>query len=321
MNTESGTRTPSTSICDVLCCPICRHPIVRDGQQIACQNTECGATFPIVHDVPVMINEASSVFAIEDFVNSRPTTTASFSAIERLALRFTPSISRNTSAKRNYALFSKSVLELDKKPRVLVLGAGEEGDGIEVLRSNSSISLVETDVTLSSNIDLICDSHDIPFQDDVFDGVVIQAVLEHVADPSRCVEEIHRVLKKDGLVYAEIPFMQQVHGGKFDFTRFTFLGLRRLFRKFEQVEAGACGGPGMALAWSYQYFLLSFFESRRLRGLIRLIVRITAFWLKYIDGFIIDTPGTLDAASGFHFIGRKSDAVLTDREVLEFYYR
>ena len=32
---------------------------------------------------------------------------------------------------------------------------------------------------------------------ETFDCVIIQAVLEHVLDPKRCVKEIHRVLKKD----------------------------------------------------------------------------------------------------------------------------
>ncbi len=84
--------------------------------------------------------------------------------------------------------------------------------------------------------------------DESFDGVICQAVLEHVLDPYRCVEEIHRVLRPNGLVYAETPFMQQVHGGTHDFTRFTHLGHRRLFRKFAEVDSGVVCGPGMALA-------------------------------------------------------------------------
>ena len=66
------------------------------------------------------------------------------------------------------------------------------------------------------------------------------------------------MLKGRGVVYAETPFMQQVHMGPYDFTRFTHSGHRRLFRRFEEVESGAVCGPGMALAWAYQYFLLSF---------------------------------------------------------------
>jgi ubiquinone/menaquinone biosynthesis C-methylase UbiE len=59
----------------------------------------------------------------------------------------------------------------------------------------------------------VCDAHHLPFQIESFDGVIVQAVLEHVFDPNRYVEEIHRVLKMDAVVYAETPFIQQADEG------------------------------------------------------------------------------------------------------------
>src|SRR5207244_1565848 len=79
--------------------------------------------------------------------------------------------------------------------------------------------------------------------------------------------EIWRVLKPDGLVCAETPFMQQVHGGCYDFIRFSLLGHRRLFQAFEEVRSGIAVGPGTALAWSWTYFLTSFCGTGRLRPL------------------------------------------------------
>ena len=128
---------------------------------------------------------------------------------------------------------------------------------MHVLGEYPSIRVVESDVELGPRPAVLFDAHDIPFEDGSFDGVIAQAVLEHVADPYRCVAEIHRVLKPGGVVYAETPFMQQVHEGAYDFTRFTHLGHRRLFRDFSEVASGVACGPGMALAWSWQYFLMS----------------------------------------------------------------
>jgi hypothetical protein len=113
--------------------------------------------------------------------------------------------------------------------------------------------------------------------------------------------------------------MQQVHMGRYDFTRFTHLGHRRLFRRFEEIDSGAVCGPGMALAWSYQYFLLSFATSRIVRALIRAFTSLTAFFLKYFDHFLVETPGALDAASGCYFMGRKSDRTLSDRDLITLY--
>jgi SAM-dependent methyltransferase len=174
-------------------------------------------------------------------------------------------------------------------------------------------------VTFGSLTSLICDAHDIPFADGCFDGVIVQAVLEHVMDPGRCVEEIHRVLGDNGLVYAETPFIQQIHMGRYDFTRYTHSGHRRLFRRFEEIDSGPVGGPGMALAWSYQYFLLSFASSRPLRGLLRAFSQLTSFPLKYVDRLLIDKPGAVDAASGFFFLGRKNGTTFSDRELVQYY--
>ena len=162
---------------------------------------------------------------------------------------------------------------------------------------NKSIELIETDVPFGPHTQIICDAHDIPFENESFDGVIAQSVLEHVVDPYRCVKEIYRVLKKDSIVYAETAFMQPVHGGVYDFTHFTFLGHRHLFRNFKEIDSGAVQGSGTALARLYQNFLLSFTQNQFRRTLIYAYARTTSFWLKYFDCPIISKPSTLDAAS------------------------
>jgi SAM-dependent methyltransferase len=202
---------------------------------------------------------------------------------------------------------------------VLVIGGSITGVGMEDLVNEKEIELVETDVSFGPRTMLICDAHDIPFKGETFDGAIAQAVLEHVADPYRCVEEIFRVLRPNGTIYAETPFMQQVHGKCFDFTRFTDRGHRRLFRRFKEVRSGICGGPGTALAWSCQYFLLSFTANKVARAFVRIGVKLSLFWLKYFDYILQNKPGAVDAASGFFFLGQKSESIITDREVCEQY--
>ena len=78
-------------------------------------------------------------------------------------------------------------------------------------------------------------------------------------------------------------------------------------------------GPGMALAWSYQYFLLSFTTYKPLRALLRLFANLTSFWLPYLDYLLINTPGALDAASGVYFMGAKSAQQLSDPDLVRQY--
>jgi SAM-dependent methyltransferase len=298
-------------IIEILACPRCKGDLSGD------KCVDCQIEFPFVNGVPILLNEANSVFKIEDFAGLNATTYKKSTPFNQFIKRLIPSINLNVKAQQNFArFFSQFDFE---NPKILVVGGAFEGEGFDISHIRQDICVVETDVAFGSRTSLICDGHDLPFKNETFDGVIIQAVLEHVLEPIRCVSEIHRVLKHDGVVYSETPFMQQVHAGKFDFTRFTHLGHRRLFRQFSEIESGAACGTGMALAWSYCYFLQSFFQSKLLGQIAFAFGSLTSFWLKYFDYFLINKPGIYDAASGYYFLGRKSADVLSDEELLKSY--
>jgi SAM-dependent methyltransferase len=290
-----------------------------EGAAIACLNQAGNHRFPVVDGVPILLNESTSIFSIADYRPTDRTSDSHFSRLQRFALARLRSTRRNAPATANFERLGRLLLEGRSHASVLVVGGSIVGRGMEGILSRSEIEFVETDVVFGPRTQVICDAHDLPFADRSFDGVVVQAVLEHVVDPVRCVEEIYRVLKDDGLVYAETPFMQQVHLGRYDFTRFTHLGHRRLFRRFAEVDSGATAGPGTVLAWSYEHFLLSFARRRISRGLVKLFARCSGFWLKYLDVLVEGNPGVLDSASGYWFLGRKSARTLSDRELVRLY--
>ena len=74
------------------------------------------------------------------------------------------------------------------------------------------------------------------------DCILCTEVLEHLKDPQACVDEIHRLLRDDGLVFASTPFFYPVHADPYDFQRFTEDGLRHLFHEFRSVEVFRMGG-------------------------------------------------------------------------------
>jgi len=304
---------------ELLRCPVCESKLVLSDSQFRCVNATCKSVFPIVDGIPILINESSSVFSIADFVHKSNTFFKPTSRMVRLLVNIMPDISRNLRAKRNYQKFAELLLEKNENPRVLVVGGSILGFGMQRILEIPAIELIEGDVSFGPRTRLIFDAHDIPLESNSMDGVIVQAVLEHVVNPHRCVEEIHRVLKERGLVYAETPFMQQVHGGRYDFTRFTHLGHRLLFQKFEEISSGAVAGPGTALAWSYRYFLLSFSKSQALRALLGGFIRLTAFWLKYFDYYLIDKTSAFDGASAFYFMGRKTNQTTSPRELIQLY--
>jgi len=198
--------------------------------------------------------------------------------------------------------------------RILVVGGATVGSGLEPLYSNTAIDLIAFDVYSSPFVQFIADGHAIPLADASVDGVIVQAVLEHVTDPWMVSAEIHRVLRSGGIVYADTPFMQQVHEGPYDFTRFTDSGHRYLFKQFEHIDSGAVAGAGTALAWSIEYFARALTRSIRVGRLVRLCF----FWLRNIDG-LLDAKYSLDAASGVYFLGRKCATAVTRAAIIDYY--
>ena len=303
-----------------LICPRCRCRLELSRSECVCTHPGCGASYPLRRQVPVLINEANSLFSIAGILQGvdKPFPQPA-STVRRFVSYWAPNLSANVSSAQNVRTFADHVLKLARPARVLVIGSRVQGSDMEILSEYPQIKLVESDVELGPRPAVVFDAHDIPFEDDSFDGVIVQAVLEHVADPTRCVSEIARVLRPHGVIYAETPFMQQVHEGAYDFTRYTHLGHRRLMRDFEEIDSGVACGPGMALAWAWRYFLLSFARTRQTRLVATAVARGTAFWLKYFDGFLAERPGAYDAASGFYFIGRLSPQRLTDRQLVHLY--
>ena len=195
-------------------CPVCRSPLNEGDGELRCANTSGEHIFPVLNGVPILINEGNSVFSVAEVIAHATSPTSEFGVLE-IAERVLPSFYRIGTKRANYATLAGLLLARTSDPKLLVVGAGEIGAGMEpLLDASPPIRLVETDVAVRSRTHVACDAHDLPFADEAFDGVVVQAVLEHVLDPYRCVAEIHRVLAPRGFVYAETPFMARYTQGR-----------------------------------------------------------------------------------------------------------
>jgi len=87
------------------------------------------------------------------------------------------------------------------------------------------------------------DIHCLYYDNNIFDFLVVDQVLEHAEKPWIAVKEIFRVLKPGGISIATGPFMVEDHGvGKCrDYYRYTPDGWRSLFSDFEILKAEGWG--------------------------------------------------------------------------------
>ena len=290
----------------LLQCPKCGHAPLQAPECRACRTC-----FPVVRGQPVLIDFEDSIFRPEEYREERLPEPQSGSRLGRVLAQFT--YGENSVAAGTVTHF-RDLLHRRERRRVLVIGGGTVGSGSQSLYEDTALSVIGTDIYPSAHTHLVCDGHKLPFRDGSFDGVFIQAVLEHVLEPHRVVAEIHRVLAPDGIVLAETPFLQQVHLGAYDFTRFTFSGHRWLFRRFAQLDAGLVAGPGIVLLWSIAHFL----KSMGLGPKLTAIMTLPFFWLRLLDRFA-RPPLALDGASGVYFLGRKSADAVPPRQMLDYY--
>ena len=82
---------------------------------------------------------------------------------------------------------------------------------------------------------LVGDAMRIPLADCSVSGLLCNAMLEHVPQPHRAVEEIYRVLKPSAPLLVSVPFIYPYHD-RADYFRFSDDALRYLFCQFADVE-------------------------------------------------------------------------------------
>jgi SAM-dependent methyltransferase len=296
-------------------CPRCRSPLVDDEFSFRCSRVECelfaANSFPLVDGFPVLIDFDRSIVSRADLQadGRKRESRWAISAVPKplRSLWKPPNRVAAANMRRLLSLLPESSL-------VLVVGGGTIGNGVEALYAERGVSVIGFDIDASSVTQFIADAHQIPLIDGAVDAVVVQAVLEHVLDPRAVVAEIHRVLRREGLVYAETPFLQQVHAGPNDFVRFTSSGHRYLFRSFEEIAAGPVAGPGTQLLWSVDHLVRGVLRSELAGKAARALV----FWLRYLDR-LVASPFLMDSASAYFFLGRRSDQELEPREIIGYY--
>jgi SAM-dependent methyltransferase len=303
---------------EMCACPRCRSALEFSDSSVRCGNAACRYSnepgFPIVDGRPALIDFDNSVIDRDRLLASAAATYMRRPGALKLRLfrvLFGVDGSAAYAAEKFHALCTRRGLS---RPRLLVIGGGAAGSGMDALYARNYFDIITSDIYASPLVQLIADAHAIPFLDDSFDAVWVQAVLEHVLQPERVVEEIHRVLRPGGLIYAGTPFMQQVHEGAYDFTRFTQLGHRWLFRRFDCIAEGAQGGPGVALQWAIRVFVGGLTRSTKVGRLAELAF----FWLRYFDN-LIPAPWVSDGAAGVWFLGQQSDKTVTPKEIIGQY--
>jgi SAM-dependent methyltransferase len=308
---REGTATPLLNLEQLhedLICPRCSAPLA--GGLARCAH--CGLEFSQADGLPVLVDFEDSVLDRSIMPQTGARSPVARANPGRMRSAVNKAINgENRVAERQARQLVTLTGRLQPRPRVLVVGGGAIGSGLEGFYARQDVDIVAFDIYSSKHVQFVADAHRMPLKNQSVDGVIIQAVLEHVLEPQRVVAEIQRVLRPNGAVYADTPFLQHVHEGAYDFTRFTESGHRYLFRYFREIDSGVVAGPGTQMVWSIDYLLRGLFRSRAAGRLGRLAF----FWVRWLDR-LVPFPFAVDSASGCYFLGTLSERPISPRDAV-----
>ncbi|MEN9519386.1 MAG: hypothetical protein RLZZ381_1974 [Cyanobacteriota bacterium] len=146
--------------------------------------------------------------------------------ISRIKTKIEQSLLQNSSRiylyNRNQEFASQ--IKLDS----LVLDAGAGNAPYQELFANFNY---ETADKFDSSCKYVCDLVAIPVEDERFDCIVCNQVLEHLPEPKQALKELCRVLKTGGEIICTTPFFYEEHLQPNDFYRYTQFGSAYLFQE------------------------------------------------------------------------------------------
>jgi SAM-dependent methyltransferase len=227
----------------LLCCPYPDRGKLAGHSENEVVCLSCKRSFQTIGERLILLDETRSLFSSQEIVSGADK--RQFPTNSGWRYQFRKLLPAATSREISVTLLEKYKPLLADNPTILVLGCGFTGPQYKQLFPTGRVIL--SDVTLQGDADIACDGESLPFADQSLDCVVVDQVLEHTLNPLTVVNEIHRCLKLGGIVYSGIPFLTPVHGFPYDFQRYTPLGHRMLFRRFQELEICNTQGPLSAI--------------------------------------------------------------------------
>ncbi len=100
---------------------------------------------------------------------------------------------------------------------------------------------VGCDMRPGPGVDEVLNLHEIDLPDETAGTVLVMDTLEHVEFARRAMEEVHRILKPDGIAVISSVMQFAVHDYPNDYWRFTTEGFKSLLRPFATVYVESAG--------------------------------------------------------------------------------
>lgn len=210
---------------------------------------------------------------------------------------------------------------IDKRSTVLDYGSGDGPYKImlkQYFDEYVSADYHATNVYHSVRPDIFIDEEQrVNVEGESFSCVVISEVLEHLYKPHDALQEIRRVLTPNGYVIGTVPFFMWEHEKPYDFHRYTYFGLKRMFEDngFEIIKLDYVGDIVGVFTYTlsklFGVFLKPIRKIKPLHFVLKTIISIPSFLyyyvvkIKFVKSFFMKYFG--EYPFGFVFVLKKID--------------
>ncbi|TSC74224.1 MAG: methyltransferase type 11 [Parcubacteria group bacterium Gr01-1014_33] len=279
----------------VLCCPLCSSGLTKGVHDFTCVN--CKTEYSFFKEKLFLTRHETFLRHQEEVMQGLTNRIKAF--LQRfpriyyvLYLVLTPIAP--------FGFTAKKALGFIPKDSGLIVNIGS---GTRRIRSD----VLNVDILPLSHVDIIADAANLPFRDDSLDMVISEVTLEHLAEPQKAIQEMHRVLKPSGFIYVTAPFLYPFHESPNDYSRWTRNGFARELSCFRIIKIGIWSGPMTAFISFMKHFLaiMLSFGSRKVYFLLSYVFMVFLAPLKLLDPFFTIFAFSEDIASIFFFWGRK----------------
>ncbi len=292
-----------SKLANILACPLCHGPLQASDEKMFC--TTCAQEYPLAGNTPVMLPADHPLLPVFR-EGLPPLPPLSWKGKLRQLI---PEPEPRVWTRSSQRAIARALAEArpDEPDRVVVnLGAGVERVFQQLFAPYRQILYIG--LPHSGHVDAFADAQLMPLADDSVDLFLSSSVLEHVRNPEQAVEEMARIVRPDGLVYAEIPFLRAFHMVPNDFQRYTYSGIETLFERhgFSLVEKGVCSGPFNAWGLLFRDFVFVITPTRPLKMTLRAITSWLVHPFKYLDHLFENASWATYQACNFYYLGRKT---------------
>jgi len=156
--------------------------------------------------------------------------------------------------------------------RLIVEKAGGEWVGVEPFEGGAHT--------------VIGDAEDLPFEDEIFDIAIMDAVLEHIPNVGKAFEEVARILKPGGKFIGYVAFMECFH--EISYSHLSFKALEHYASingmKIEKISGGSRFGVDYHLNVLFYPIPIKFIRPV-IASFIRGIIRIKSYFIYLISKY------------------------------------